>query len=187
MRVVRYLAGTVNYGLRFSKRGLSSMVAYSDGDWAGDRIDGLSRSGVAVKFMDALVAWRSKKQPCVARSSAESELIALDLTVREVLWLRKLCKGLDLNLSEDGGAPTIPIFEDNVACLNIANGSRWSNQTKHVDVKYFAVREDVINQRVSVESIPTKDNLADMFTKPLQRVKFERFRDLIGCVEVPVV
>jgi RNA:NAD 2'-phosphotransferase (TPT1/KptA family) len=183
-RVVRYIAGTKNYGLRFTKDGFKEIVGYSDSDWAGRVDDRKSTSGYVFSFMGAAIAWKSKKQPSVARSTAEAELIALDLAVREARWLRKMCYGLDVNLTDDGKAPCLTVFEDNEACLNIAKGSRWSNETKHVDVKFFAVKEDVKENRVRMKQIATKDNLADMFTKPLGRVKFENFRTALGCVPV---
>jgi hypothetical protein len=183
-RVIKYIAGTKDYGLRFTKEGLSKVVGASDSDWASSLDDRQSTSGYVFLFMGAAIAWKSKKQPTVARSTAEAELIALDLAVREALWLRKLCQGLDLNMTETGGAPTITVYEDNEACYNIAQGSRWSNETKHVDVKYFAVREDVARKRVAVERIATEDNPADLFTKALGRVKFEKFRAMMGVVRV---
>jgi hypothetical protein len=184
MRVVKYISGTLDFGIRFIKDGLSKVVGYSDSDWAGRVNDRKSTSGCVFLFMGAAIVWKSKKQPAIARSTAEAELIALDLAVREALWLRKMCKGLDINLTPDGGAPTITVFEDNEACLNIAKGSRWSNETNHVDVKYMAVRDDMIEGRVNVERVATDENVSDMFTKPLKRVKFEKFRTMMGCVPV---
>ena len=129
----------------------------------------------------------SHKQPGrAARSTAEAELIALDQAVREALWLRKMCKGLDIGVSPDGKAPTIIVYEDNEACLNIANahGSQWSQETKHVQVKHFAVREDVRDKRVEIRRVDTSENIADMFTKALGRVKFQKFRKMMGVVPV---
>jgi hypothetical protein len=91
---------------------------------------------------------------------------------------------LDIFGREHGGVITIPILEDNAACLQIATGSPWSAQTKHVDVKQMALRWDVQNKIVSVERVNTKDNLADAMTKPLTRVSFEKMRMLMGVVPV---
>jgi len=128
------------------------------------------------------VSWKSKKQPGrAARSTAEAELNALDQAVREALWLGKMCKGLDIGSSyNEQGHPTMLIYEDNEACWNIANGSRWSAETKHVDVKYFACRDDVRHHRVEIHRIATDENPADLFTKPLKRIKFEKFRAMMG-------
>ena len=97
-----------------------------------------------------------------------------------------MCKGLDIGDDYNKeGHPTMLIYEDNEACWNIANGSRWSAETKHVDIKYFACRDDVRHNRVDVQRIATDENLADLFTKPLKRVKFEKFRELMGVLPIP--
>ena len=130
LRVVKYIKGTKDYGLCYTKDGLAKVVGYADSDWASDEEDRKSTTGWVFPYMGAAICWKSKKQPGrAARSTAEAELIALDQAVREALWLRKLCKGLNIDVSPIGGAPTIIVYEDNEACLNIANGSRWSLET----------------------------------------------------------
>ena len=86
--------------------------------------------------------------------------------------------------TERGAASVSVVFEDNEACLNIANGSRWSQETKHVQVKHFAVREDVRDARVAIHRVDTAENMADMFTKALGRLKFQKFRAMMGVVPV---
>ena len=185
LRVVKYIKGTKNYGLCYTKDGLEKVIGYADSDWASDEEDRKSTTGWVFIYMGAAICWKSKKQPGrAARSTAEAELIALDQAVREALWLRKMCKGLDIGVSPDGKAPTIIVYEDNEACLNIANGSQWSQETKHVQVKHFAVREDVRDKRVEIRRVDTSENIADMFTKALGRVKFQKFRKMMGVVPV---
>jgi len=182
-RIVKYVAGTMNYGLLFRRsEGAEGVVGYADSDHASDLDDRKSTSGYLFTYMGAAVSWKSKKQPGrAARSTAEAELNALDQAVREALWLGKMCKGLDIGSSyNEQGHPTMLIYEDNEACWNIANGSRWSAETKHVDVKYFACRDDVRHHRVEIHRIATDENPADLFTKPLKRIKFEKFRAMMG-------
>ena len=128
-------------------------------------------------YNGAATSWSVKTQTGVSRSTAEAELAALDLGTREALWYRKL--GMSLQMD---GAETIEIFEDNSACLAIANGSKWSARTKHVDVKHFAVRDDVAQGRVKVSDIASEENPADCLTKPLGVLKFEKFRTMMGVV-----
>ena len=61
---------------------------------------------------------------------------------------------------------------------------RWSNETKHVATQYFAVRDDVETQQISVVPIASADNPADLFTKPVKPVLFRKFRELLGIVDV---
>ena len=128
-------------------------------------------------FNGAAISWRSKRQTCNTRSTAESELVALDLASREGLWLRKTGMGLDIPT-----ASTLTILEDNQSCEAIANGSKWSDATKHIATKYFAVREDIHEKRLRVTHVDTVDNVADCFTKPLGPQKFLRFRRMMGVV-----
>ena len=187
-RIAKYIAGTTNYGLVYQRsNGAEGIVGYADSDHATDLDDRKSTSGYVFTYMGAAISYKSKKQPGrAARSTAEAELNALDQAVREALWLAKMCKGLDIGDDYNKeGHPTMLIYEDNEACWNIANGSRWSAETKHVDIKYFACRDDVRHNRVDVQRIATDENLADLFTKPLKRVKFEKFRELMGVLPIP--
>jgi hypothetical protein len=182
-RIVRYLKGTMNYGLVYSmEEGNDVLQAHCDADFATDVDDRKSVTGNLFIYYGAATGWKSVKQTAVARSTAEAELAALDITARDALWYRKLAKALRLD-----GSKTITIFEDNAAAAAIANGSKWSAKTKHVAVRYFAVRDDVLEKRIEVLPVDTADNIADFFTKPLERVKFEKFRELMGVRDVSCV
>ena len=184
-RIVRYLKGTLNYGLVYSMvHGKDQLVAYTDSDWASDVDSRKSVTGnvFIYVYMGAAIGWKSVKQTAVARSTAEAELAALDVTVKDALWYRKMVKALRLNTSQ-----TIPIYEDNAAASAIAGGSKWSSKTKHVATRFFAVRDDVLEERAEVLSVDTNDNVADFFTKPLKRLAFEKFRGLMGVVDVSSV
>jgi hypothetical protein len=182
-RIVRYLKGTMNFGLVYSMEdGNDVLQAYCDADFATDVDDRKSVTGNLFIYYGAATGWKSVKQTAVARSTAEAELAALDITARDALWYRKLAKALRLD-----GSKTITIFEDNAAAAAIANGSKWSAKTKHVATRFFAVRDDVLEKRIEVLPVDTADNIADFFTKPLERVKFEKFRELMGLRDVSCV
>jgi hypothetical protein len=200
MRIMRYIKGTINHGLAFYADGEKKIVGWCDSDWAGNESDRTSTSGYVFTYLGTAFSWKSKKQSGktqgkprkgedpkdnkrvtsdTSRSSAEAELRALDLADREALWLRKLASDLRVPSSE-----TIPIHEDNEACYYIAKGSKWSSQTKHVATMYYAVRDDITDGRIDLIPVDSKDNLADIFTKPLKRVLFERFRKALGVRDV---
>ncbi len=75
MQVLRYLAGTRDYGISLGMQSGTSegLIAYSDSDWAGDKDDLKSMSGYGIFLNGELIAWSSKKQKCIALSSAEAE------------------------------------------------------------------------------------------------------------------
>ena len=89
-RILRYLKGTLNYGLFYSKDGSTECVGFSDSDWGGDLDDRKSTSGYLFQISGAAVSWRSKKQTCVALSTAEAEYMALASAAQEAMWLRQL-------------------------------------------------------------------------------------------------
>jgi hypothetical protein len=92
--ILRYLRGTVGYGLRYASSVDLSLQEYADTDWAGSAVDRKSTSGCCFTLGSAMVSWCSKKQSSVALSTAEAKYIALIVVVHEAMWLRKLLTDL---------------------------------------------------------------------------------------------
>jgi hypothetical protein len=176
--ILHYLAGTVDYGIRYYRDGSSDIVGWSDSDWAGDKSDRKSTSGYCFTFAGGVISYKSKKQTVVARSTAEAEIVALDLTTREALWFRKLAAALGLS----GSGKTITIHEDNQAAIAISAKHRRTPRTKHIDIQYFALCDDVSEKRIKVAPVASAENVADAFTKALERNKFIKFREMMGVV-----
>ena len=132
------------------------------------------------KMGGAIVNWCSKRQATVARSSTESEYVALSAAAQECIWLRRLLQ--DFGLGDN--KPTT-IFEDNTGAIELSKNPKFHNRTKHIDVAHHFTRERVISNELSVVHCPTEDMVADVMTKGLGRVKFEKFRDAMGvaCVQ----
>jgi hypothetical protein len=85
----------------------------------------------------------------------------------------------------EGDLP-LPLYEDNQACYYMAKNGKWTNATKHVATMYFAVRDDIIDERIDLLPVDSRDNLAGIFTKPLTQKNFERFREAIGVRDASV-
>ena len=179
-RVLRYLKGTLDHVLRFTVEGMDkklSVEGYSDSDWAGCLSTRKSTSGQVFMMGRCAMSWKSARQATVARSTCEAELIALNAAVSEAVWFKHLLSELT---GEEHGPVTL--YEDNESAKAIAQDDRQSERTKHMDVKHFAIREFIQNGDVVVKSIASADNLADLFTKALQRGPFCRLREAIGVV-----
>lgn len=172
-RALRYLKGVENRSIKFGGPDIKEvkLTAYSDADWANDLEDRVSVTGYVNMLGGACTSWRSMKQKCVATSSQHSEYMALSETAREVVFMRGLLAELGFEQKE----PTI-IYEDNTAAKALAENPVNHNRSKHIDVQYHYVRTAIEDRLVKVEWIPTKDQLADLFTKPLDRIKLEEFR-----------
>ena len=85
--VLCYLKGTVKHGILYSQKGSNECVGFSDADWAGDIND---RKSTIFQISGGAVSWKSKKQGCVALSTAEAEYIALSSAAHESIWLQQL-------------------------------------------------------------------------------------------------
>jgi hypothetical protein len=176
-RMLRYLRSTLNLGLVYRREEESvanlKLIGYSDADFAGEE-DRKSTTGYCYMIGSSLITWRVVKQTCTALSTAESELVALTRTVQEGLWLMRLCRALGMK------EEPITIYEDNQAAIILAKDNKFSERTKHMDVRYFFVRHKVQDGTVKVHYISTKDQLADFFTKPLGKILFQSLRARLG-------
>ena len=178
-RVLRYVQGTLDYGLVYHHSPEFHLKAYADSDWAGCVETRKSTSGHVCCLGSNTISWRSKKQPIVALSSTEAEYIALCAATQEVVWMRRLLKGV---AHEQLGATVV--YEDNQGAMSLSRNSKDHARTKHIDVKYHYVREAVEKEIINVKYVPTADMLADALTKGLARPKFEKFRNEMGVMDV---
>ena len=177
-RIFRYLRGTQKYGLLY-KRNSSECVGFSDADWGGDQDDRKSTSGYIFQVGGTAVSWRSKKQACVALSTAEAEYIALSSAAQESLWLNQLLAGLTKNETEKA----MVIYEDNQAAISMAQTPKFHGRSKHIAIKYHFIREQVANGKIDIRYCNTKDMTADFLTKGLSGDRFEKLRLMSGVTE----
>lgn len=175
-RVLRYLAGTKEIGLMFGreeKKADSEMniTAFGDADWGNSRSDRKSITGWIVKLNGDVVSWASKKQHTVAQSTCEAELYAEGAAINEVLWQRGLLKELGLRQ-----AASSVVYCDNQPAISISKNGIKSDRTKHVDIKYHFITEQINKGTIESKYMQTDKQQADMLTKPLDKQKFESFR-----------
>jgi hypothetical protein len=148
------------------------LIAYSDADWGGD-VDRKSTSGARHYFVDDLVHWTSKKQGCVALSTAEAEYVAASSCAQDVIWLLGvLC---DLNYQQR--EPTV-IFEANTAAIKWSSGS--SRRAKHIDLKFCFFHKVLSIKQAILKHLPTAEQAADILTKPLEANVFSYLRDKLA-------
>ena len=146
-RILRYLKGTPNHGLLYSKEGSKDCVGYSDADWAGDVEDRKSTSGYLFQISGAAVSWRSKKQTCVALSTAEAEYMALASAAQEAIWMRQLTSDLKSESTE-----ATVIFEDNQSAICMAQNPQFHGRAKHIGIKNHFIREQVYSGTVELRT-----------------------------------
>ena len=176
-RLLRYIKGTLSYGLMFeADEGESTnLYGYADANWAGDVDTRRSTSGYVFKVANSTVSWCSKKQATVAKSTTEAEYVSLSYATQEVIWMRKLLSDIGYKISE----PTV-VYEDNQGAMEIAKNPKFHNRTKHIDIAYHFIRERIASNEVKVIYCQTDDMLADVMTKALPRDKFEKLRSMLN-------
>lgn len=176
-RVLRYIKGTIDLKLVYRKNSNSELVrGFVDADWGGDGITRKSTTGYCFQIYDCSVIWCSKQQTCVALSSTEAEYIALSQSVVEACWLHNLLLEMKVRSCEN---LVIPIYEDNQSAIRIGKSCEQPKRLKHINVKYHFVQEKVKDKTVSILFLPSSEQIADLLTKPLGRVLFEKFRKLM--------
>ncbi|KAJ9547789.1 hypothetical protein OSB04_020332 [Centaurea solstitialis] len=173
-RIFRYLKGTPNLGLWYSKDSGFDLTAYSDSDFAGCKIDRKSTTGGCHLLGGKLVSWTSKKQNSVSTSTTEAEYVAAGICCAQVLWLRNQLQDYDIQLSK------IPIYCDNTSAIAIANNPVLHSKTKHIEVRYHFIRDHVMNGDIELHFVPTEYQLADLFTKPLDVTRFNMLISELG-------
>lgn len=168
-RILRYLKGTVDNGIEYMKGRSEDLTGYCDADWAGDLNDRKSTSGYVFNICGSPVSWRSKKQTCVALSTAEAEYVALTSAAQEAVWLSSLLAEIERKEKE----ATI-IYDDSQSALAMSKNPQFHGRAKHIDIKYHYVREQVDKGTVQLQYCPTEEMLADILTKGLNRKPHEK-------------
>ena len=178
-RVIRYLRSTPNFGIRYGPTGSwdDQLVGYSDADWAGDPDTRRSRTGYIFMF-NGPISWQSKLQKTNALSSTEAEYIGVGSTGREGVPLLAKAKELGIKIS------TVPLFSDNLGAISLSQHPHNQQLTKHIELRHHWIREKISDKTFTLSHLGTEKMPADLFTKALGREKFQRFREMIRCVEV---
>jgi hypothetical protein len=164
--------------LRYTSSIDMRLQGYTDSDWVGSAVDRKSTSGCCFTLGFAMVSWCSRKQTSVALSTAEAEYIALSVAVREVVWLRKLLADLFGHVLD-----STVIHCDNQSCVKLSDNPMFHDKSKHIEIKYHYIRDMVQRKAVFVQYLPTDEQVADVLTKPLTKMKFGYFRDRLGVAE----
>ena len=174
--VLRYLAGTADYGITFggSDSGDLEPFGYCDADYAGDIDTRRSTTGYVFTLNGGAISWQSKRQPTVAASTTEAEYMAAAAAVKEGLWVRKLLSDLGINTK------TIHILADNQSAIKILRNPISSLRSKHIDVIHHFARERVMRNEVVFTYTPTNMMIADALTKSLAGDKFIFCREGMG-------
>jgi hypothetical protein len=180
--VMRYLKGTLDYGLSYVTNHEFRLYGYLDLDWAGNILDRKSTLTYCFSLGSNKVLWSSWNQSCVALSMAEAEYVAACATCREQCLFESCCLGY-LGSGLFGLKLEVTcIWCDNQSCMKLSENSVFHDRLKHIKIKYHYIRDIVERGAVRLQYVTTEEQVADVLTKPLSRTKFEHFRDKLGVV-----
>ncbi|GJR35128.1 ribonuclease H-like domain-containing protein [Tanacetum coccineum] len=180
-RILRYVRGTVDFGLQLYVSSTTSLVGYTDADWAGCPSTRRSTSGYWIFLGDNFSSWSSKRQHTLSHSSAEAEYRGVANVVAKTAWLRNLLRELHYPLS----TATI-VYCDNVSAVYLSANHVQHQRMKHIEIDIHFVRDMVTVGQVKVLNLPSSYQYADIFTKGLSSALFEDFRSSLSVLPPPV-
>jgi transposase InsO family protein len=173
----RYLKGTLDYTLTYSGSTPSSELfsTYTDADHAGNPDNGRSTSGYVVKMGNGAISWSSRLQGIVALSTTEAEYVAATSAGQEIIWLRNLFTELGYTFDSPS---TLHI--DNRSAISVAKNPEHHGRMKHLDLRFYWLRDEVDKGRISISHLRTDAMPADILTKALGRVKVGEMVEMLG-------
>ena len=180
-RILRYLKGTLCHGLHIAYSERLDIIGFSDADWACCPDDRRSVAGYCVYLGETLIAWSSKKQAVVSRSSTESEYRALAQVASEITWVESLLREFKFPLLQRSIT-----WCDNISASALASNPVYHSRTKHIEIDIHFVRDKVIKKELEIRYIPTADQIADCLTKSLTQPRFQILVDKLGVKESPL-
>jgi hypothetical protein len=173
-RIFRYLYHTLDFGLWYSASSFFALHCFSDADFAGCRLYRKSTFGTCQFLGSSLVSWSSRKQSSVAQSTTEAEYVAATSCCSHLLWV-------SYTTSDFGEEYThVPLQCDSTSAISAAKKPVLHSKTKHIEVRYHFLRDNVEKGMIALIHVPTHDQQAVFFTKPLDQATFTHLRGELG-------
>lgn len=166
--IFRYVKGTLDFGLTFTKNTEFKVVGYTDADYAKDLDHRRSVTVYVFQVGGNTVSWRSGLQHIVALSTTESEYMALTEGFKEALWLKRFVSELGFLQDE------AKVFSDSQSAIHLAKNGGFHERTKHIDTKLYFIRDVIEAGDVTLHKIHTSANPADLLTKAVPGNKLEK-------------
>jgi hypothetical protein len=176
-RILRYLVHTPCFGIRYPKGSTFDLIGYSDSDYAGCKVDKKSTSGTCQFLGRYLVSWSSKKQTSVALSTAEVEYVATGQCCVQVLWMRETLRDFGYNSSK------VLLLCDNESAIRLVHNPVEHSCTKYIDIRHHFLIDHHQRGDIDVCYISTENQLADIFTKPLDEKRFCRLHSELNVLD----
>jgi hypothetical protein len=176
-RIIRYLVSTPCFGIWYPKGSTFDLIGYSDSDYVECKVDRKSTSRTCQFLGRSLVSWSSKKQTFVALSTADAEYVVAGQCCAQLLWMRQTLRDFGYNLSK------VLLLCDNDSAISLADNPIKHSRTKHIDIRHHLLRDHQQMGDIDIYHISTENQLADIFTKPLDEKRFCRLRSELNALD----
>ena len=154
--ILRYLRGTIDYGLKYEVNQKINLKGYVNSDWVGSAIDRKSTSWFCFSIGSGLISWFRRKQSYVALSTAEAQYVTACLASCEAIWMQNLLSNLfDLHMD------ATCIHCDNHSCVKLSENPVFHDKSKHIEIKYHYIRDMVQRGAVKLQYVVTKEHIAN--------------------------
>ncbi|GJR29834.1 retrovirus-related pol polyprotein from transposon TNT 1-94 [Tanacetum coccineum] len=173
----RGMIGTTHLGLWYPKGTGIETVVYANSDHVGDYVDRKSTSGICTFVGCCLTSWFLKKQTALAISTTKAEYVRAKKACQQALWMKQALINYDVRLDD------VPIMCNNKGAINLSKNPVQHSRTKHIEIRHHFLRDNVQKGHISIEKVPSVDNIADILTKPLKRESFNYLRLGLGMME----
>jgi hypothetical protein len=180
-RIIRYLVLTTNLCLWYPKGSHFELLGYLDAYYVGSNVDRKSTSGTCQFLGQSLVSWSSKKQNSIALSTAEAEYVATGSCCVQLLWMRQTLKDYGYTMNH------IPLLCDNESAIKTVYNPCEHCRTKHIGIRHHFLRDHAIKGDIVISHVGTNDQLADIFTKPLDEKRFCELRSELNIIHSRIV
>jgi len=173
--VLQYFKGNSGQGILLQSDSILKIVAYCDSEWGAYPITRKSFTGYFVTLGGSPIFWRTKKQTTVSRSSVEKEHRAMATVISDQIWIRSFLASIRVFVK-------IPmqLFCDNQAALHIAKNSIFHVRTKHIEIDCHFILEQLLSAELITGYVPSKKQVADIFTKALGKQQILFLRSNLG-------
>jgi hypothetical protein len=171
----KYLANHPKLGLTYHSE--PELKGYCDSDWGGDIGTRRSTTGYIYLFRGSPLSWNSRLQKTVALSSCEAEYMALKEAVKEQQYITAISKSIPFFTALQGQET---LYTDSQSAIQLAKNPGHHYRTKHIDIQYHYVRQQVQEGKIHLMHIQTSEQLADYLTKAVPAPKWSGFIDAIG-------
>ncbi|GJV80573.1 hypothetical protein Tco_1516443 [Tanacetum coccineum] len=176
-RIFRHIKGTTHLGLWYPKGTDIETKVYADSDHAGNYVDQKGTSSICMFVGCCLTSWFSKKQTALAISMTEAEYVCARKACQQALWMKPHLIDYDICVDD------VPIMCDNKGAIDLSKIPVQRSLTKHIEIRHHFLLDNVQEGHIIIEKVSSKDNIADILTKPLKRESFNYLRLGLGMME----